>query len=110
MLARETYEGPKVWHNREQFCRIAERDWLDGRDGLIWFIWVCLVHLVSLVQPNKPDRPNKQEKPAGSRSSRITVCGTGEPFQHPAMTTLSGPSGGSSLTAETFREYKKHVL
>jgi hypothetical protein len=30
MLARETFEGPQVRHNREQFCRIAERDWLDG--------------------------------------------------------------------------------
>src|SRR5882762_9711815 len=49
----------------EHSRRIAARDWLDGRDGLIWFICVCLVYLVSLMQPNKPDRPNKQVKPAG---------------------------------------------
>jgi hypothetical protein len=43
-----------------------------------------------------------------SRASRITGCGTGEPFQHLASTMLAGPSERSSLTAKPFREYKTY--
>jgi hypothetical protein len=41
-----------------------------------------------------------------SRASRVTVCGADELFQHPAKTTLFGPSERGSLTAEPFRRYK----
>jgi len=42
MLAREDFDGPRVW----------------DKLGLSGYL-VCLVHLVSLMQPNKPDRPNR---------------------------------------------------
>ena len=41
-----------------------------------------------------------------SRASRVMVCGADELFQHPAKTTLFGPSERGSLTAEHFKEYK----
>src|SRR6267143_1096258 len=38
-----------------------------------------------------------------SRASRVTVCDADELFQHPAKTTLFGPSEKGSLTVEPFR-------
>ena len=101
MLARENFEGPQVWHNREQFCRIAERDWLDGGGFEVRNSRFSDLQTLNFELLSTPF----------SHVSLFTHhgCGTDEPFQHPAMTTLAGPSGRSSLTAEPFMEYKKQV-
>ena len=81
-------------------ARESSRDRTSETNPVCLVHLVDLVHLVSFVQPKKPDKPNSG-----------LLMYVGELFQHPAKTTLSGPSVRGSLTAGPFREYKtRHVL
>ena len=63
--------------------RIAERDRLDERDGLIWFIWFDLfVWLVSFNQTNQTNQINKRNKPVLMPHAARSVAAGGL-FQHP---------------------------
>ena len=50
MVARESFDGLHVWHNRGAFAQ-DNRARQARRVDLVHL--VCLVHLVGLVQPNK---------------------------------------------------------
>ena len=65
--------------------RIAERDSLDERDGLIWFIWfVLFIWFVSFNQTNQTDQINKGNKLVLALHAAQSVAAGGL-FQHPVL-------------------------
>jgi hypothetical protein len=58
--ARQNSDSLHFLDNRTRFRRVAERDWLDGRDGggSIWFIWSIWFN-----QTNETDQINKRDRP-----------------------------------------------